>query len=120
MTLVKVLKGKIHGATVTDANVEYEGSITLDSVLMEAAGIAGYEAVCVWNMTQGTRLETYAIPGPPGSGTVCLNGAAAINNRKGDRVIVAAFAYVTPEEHRSLKPTITFVDADNRPVERKA
>lgn len=116
MTFIKVLKGKVHGATVTDANVEYEGSITIDAALMESAGFLNYESVHVWNMTRGSRLETYVIPAPAGSGTVCLNGAAALHNKKGDRVIIAAFAYITEEEYRAFKPKVNFVDAENRVV----
>lgn len=114
MKLFKVLKGKIHGAAVTDANVEYEGSITIDSSLMEASGIFTNESVHVWNMTRGTRLETYAIPAPPGSGTICPNGAAALHNKKGDKVIIAAFMLISEEEAASHEPRLIFVDADNK------
>ncbi len=115
MKIIKVLKSKIHGATVTDANVEYEGSISIDANLMETAGIHEFEAVQVWNRTRGTRLETYAISAAPASGIICLNGPAALQNCKGDIVIVSSFAYISEENATEWKPTIVFVDADNRP-----
>src|SRR5947209_15119169 len=86
-----MLKSKIHRATVTHADVDYEGSVTLDPRLLEAADILPYEKVHVWNVTRGTRLETYAIPGEAGSGVVCINGAAAHLARPGDLVIIATF-----------------------------
>ncbi|MFH1438307.1 MAG: aspartate 1-decarboxylase [Pseudomonadota bacterium] len=119
MKFVKMLKGKIHGAVVTDANVEYEGSITVDSALMESAGILEHEAVHVWNMTGGSRLETYAIPAPPGSGTICLNGAAALHNHKGDKVIIAAFELIQEENVKSHGPRLVYTDSDNKPVAGK-
>jgi len=115
MKFVKVLKSKIHGATVTDANVEYEGSITIDSALMEMTGMFEFEAVQVWNKTRGTRLETYVIPAPPGSGIVCLNGAAALQNGKGDTVIIAAFQLIEEQDVRTHRPRVVFVDGGNRP-----
>jgi aspartate 1-decarboxylase len=119
MEFVKILKSKIHGATVTDANVEYEGSITIDGALMEMTGIFEYEAVQVWNKTRGTRLETYAISAPPGSGTICLNGAAALQNSKGDTVIISAFGFIREEDVKAHKPGILFVDGGNRPRPEK-
>lgn len=119
MNFTKILKGKIHGATVTDANVEYEGSITIDSALMESAGIIKYESVHVWNLSRGTRLETYAIAAPPGSETICVNGAAAHHNGKGDKVIIAAFTFVSGEELKTHEPKLIFVDASNRLARKK-
>ena len=85
-------KAKIHRATVTHADLDYEGSVTIDEDLMDAAGIWNYEAVHVWNITRGTRLQTYALKGPRGSGVICINGAAAHLNQPGDQVILATFA----------------------------
>ena len=89
-----LFKSKIHRATVTDADLEYEGSVTLDEQLMKAADILPYERVHIWNVTNGSRLETYALEGPAGSGVVCINGAAARHAHPGDRVIIATFADV--------------------------
>src|SRR5215813_13559789 len=97
---LNVFKSKIHRATVTHADLEYEGSVTIDSDLLEAAQILPYECVHVWNVTRGTRLVTYALEGPRGSGAVCVNGAAAHLNRPGDLVILATFADMTPAEAR--------------------
>jgi len=111
---LNVFKSKIHRATVTHADVEYEGSVSIDADLLDAARILPYEAVHVWNVTSGTRLTTYALAGARGSGTVCVNGAAAHLNRPGDLVILATFADMDPEEARQYAPTIVRVDADNR------
>jgi aspartate 1-decarboxylase len=115
----KLLRGKIHRATVTDADVHYEGSVTIDRDLMDAADLVTHEAVQVWNVTNGERFETYAIPGRRGSGVVCVNGAAAHKVRKGDLVIIAAFSWMDEKEARSWKPRVVFVDEKNRPVERR-
>lgn len=109
-----VFKSKIHRATVTHADVAYEGSVTVDLDLLEAAEILPYEAVHIWNVTRGTRLMTYALEGPRGSGAVCVNGAAAHLNQPGDLVILATFADMTPEEARRHKPKVVRVDARNR------
>ena len=109
-----LFKSKIHRATVTDANLEYEGSISIDRDLLEAADILEFEKVAVWNVTRGTRLETYAIEGERGSGTICLNGAAAHLNKPGDLVIIATFAEVEDAEARNWKPTVILVDEKNR------
>jgi aspartate 1-decarboxylase len=109
-----MFRSKIHRATVTDASLDYEGSVTIDSVLMEAAEILPYEAVHIWNVTTGTRLVTYALPAPYGSGVICVNGAAAHLNRPGELVILATFCDLTVEEARSFRPRIVFVDANNR------
>src|SRR5689334_8217371 len=103
---LNVFKSKIHRATVTHADLDYEGSVTVDSDLLDAAHIVPYEAVHIWNVTRGTRLVTYALPGPRGSGAVCINGAAAHLNSPGDLVILATFADMTPEEARQHKPKV--------------
>ena len=113
---LNVFKSKIQRATVTHADLEYEGSVTIDSDLLEAAQILPHECVHVWNVTRGTRLVTYALEGPRGSGAVCVNGAAAHLNRPGDLVILATFADMTPEEARTYKPVVVRVDAQNRPL----
>jgi aspartate 1-decarboxylase len=114
------LKAKIHRATVTHADLDYEGSVSIDEDLLEAAGIWEYEAVHVWNVTRGTRLQTYAIKGPRGSGVVCINGAAAHLNKPGDTVILAAFAELEESEARTFAPTVVLVDSQNRIVARNA
>ncbi len=113
---LNVFKSKIHRATVTHADLEYEGSVTIDAALLEAADILPNEAVHVWNVTRGTRLVTYALEGPRGSGAVCINGAAAHLNSPGDLVILATFAEMTPDEARSFKPKVVLVDEQNRPT----
>ena len=110
----KLLSAKIHRATVTAADVHYEGSMTIPPNLLEAAGIEPYEAVQVWNVTRGTRLETYAIRGLPGSSDLCANGAAAHLIYPGDRVILATFAYVPVGELRQHRPRLVFVDERNQ------
>ncbi|HOB91713.1 MAG: aspartate 1-decarboxylase [Bacillota bacterium] len=109
-------KSKIHRATVTDANINYVGSITLDSSLMSAADILPYEKVQVVDVTNGSRLETYAIPGEAGSGEVCINGAAARLIHPGDLVIIMSYGLYTDEELQDYKPKVVFVDSDNRQV----
>lgn len=120
--LRKFLRSKIHRATVTQADLHYEGSLTLPPELLDAAKIAPYESVHVWNVTRGTRLETYAILGEPGSHDVCINGAAAHLVSPGDIVIIATFGFLTDEpnglgEPNRLtvpEPTVVFVDSENR------
>jgi aspartate 1-decarboxylase len=112
-------KGKIHRATVTQADLNYVGSITIDQDLLEAADIYPYEIVQVVNINTGSRLETYTIPGARGSGVICLNGAAARLNAPGDLVIIISYAQCTEEEIRKLEPHIVFVDENNHMVERK-
>ena len=109
-----IFKSKIHRATVTHADLDYEGSVTLDADLMRAADILPYEQVAIWNVTRGSRLETYALEGPAGSGVVCVNGAAAHHNRPGDLVIVATFAEMEEAEARAHQPTVVVVDEQNR------
>ena len=112
--LLQVLKSKIHCATITEANLNYVGSITIDEALMDAAGLLEGERVQVVNNTNGERLETYVIVGERGSGVICLNGAAARRVAVGDIVIIMAYAFVTPEEARQLKPALAFPNAHNR------
>src|SRR6267142_2779547 len=110
---LNVFKSKIHRATVTHADLEYEGSVTVDSDLLDAAEILPYEAIHIWNVTRGSRLMTYALPGPRGSGAVCVNGAAAHLNKPGDLVILATFAEMTREEARKHRPIVVRVDENN-------
>ena len=112
-----LLKSKIHRATVTEARVDYVGSITIDADLMDRADIIPYEKVLVADVDNGVRLETYAIEGPPGSGVVCMNGAAARLIEKSHKVIIMSFASYDDAEARSHRPRAVFVDADNRPSE---
>ena len=110
-----MLKSKIHGATITDANVEYEGSVTIDANLMEAADISPYEEVHIWNLGNGERLVTYAITGERGSGVMCANGAAARRVKQGDKVIVSTYGvYHNEEELKGFKPHLIFVDHRNQ------
>ena len=112
-----LFKSKIHRATVTQADLDYAGSVTIDAGLMRAADILPYEKVHIWNRSNGSRLETYALEGPEGSGVICVNGAAAHLARPGDVVIIATFAEVESEdEARAWKPTVVHVDAQNRIV----
>ena len=111
---LSMFKSKIHRATITHADLHYEGSVTIDADLLDAAGILPNEAVHVWNVTRGTRLMTYALEGPRGSGAVCINGAAAHLNSPGDLVILATFADMDPAEARRHVPTVVRVDAKNR------
>ena len=117
--LLTMLKGKIHRAVVTQAELEYVGSITIDEQLMEAAGIQEYERVQVVDLDNGERLETYAIAGERKSGVICLNGVAARLVQPGDRVIIMAYALMQPEELRTFRPKVVFVDSFNR-IERVA
>lgn len=111
---VTMLKGKIHRATVTQAELDYVGSITIDTDLLEAAGILEYQKVAVVDVTNGARLETYTIAGDRGSGMICLNGAAAKLINKGDTVIIMAYADMSEEEARSYRPKVVFVDKENK------
>jgi aspartate 1-decarboxylase len=112
--LYEMFKSKIHRATVTDANLLYEGSIELDSDLMKAANILEGEKVQVVNVANGERFETYTIKGKPGSGVVCLNGPAARLGQKGDEVIVITYVQLSPEDAARNKPIIVKVDKQNR------
>lgn len=110
-----MFKSKLHQMTITEANLHYEGSITIDTELLEAANLLPYEKVQVLNITNGQRLETYTIPGEPGSRVCCLNGAAARLTQVGDRVIIISYAEMTPEEAREYTPRVVVVDENNDP-----
>ena len=111
--ILNLLKSKIHCATVTEANLQYMGSITIDEALMEAAHRLPNERVQVVDNNNGARLETYVIPGPKNSGVICLNGAAARCVQPGDVVIIMAYAFMTEDEARSYVPTVVMVDGQN-------
>ncbi len=113
-----MLKSKIHRARVTEANLDYEGSITIDEELMEEAGIIEYEQVQVYDISNGNRLETYAIKGEKGSGTICINGAAAKLVKRGDLIIIANYAVMEEEEALKNRPKIIQVDENNRIVNK--
>ena len=113
MTL-EILKSKIHRATVTQAELNYVGSITIDETLMEAAGIFEYEKVQIADVDNGARFETYVIAGEKGSGIICLNGAAARMVSTGDKVIIMCYAQMTPQEAKENPPKVVFVDEKNR------
>lgn len=110
----KMLKSKIHRATVTGADLHYEGSITIDRDLLEAADIIPYEAVSIWNVDNGNRFETYAIEGERGSGVICINGAAARMVSPRDLVIIASFVNMENEQALKHEPKLVFVDEKNR------
>jgi aspartate 1-decarboxylase len=110
-----ILKSKIHRATITEANLTYEGSLTIDGQLMEMANILPYEMVYVYNINNGERFETYAIEGLAGSGVMCLNGAAARKGMPGDLIIITTFAGMTADELEMHDPQIVYVDSCNRP-----
>ncbi len=116
----KMLKSKIHRATVTGADLHYEGSITIDLDLLEASDIIPYEAVAVWNVTNGNRFETYAIEGERGSGVICINGAAARLVAPRDLVIVASFVDMENSEALKHEPKLVFVDDKNRMLPTRA
>ena len=115
----KMLKSKIHRATVTGADLHYEGSITIDLDLMEASDIIPYEAVCIWDVTNGSRFETYAIEGERGSGVICINGAAARLVAPQDLVIIASFVSMSNAEALAHEPKLVFVDDKNRMLETR-
>ena len=116
---ITMFKSKIHRATVTQAELHYEGSLTVDEELLEAAGMLEYEKVAVVNITNGERLETYLIRGERGSKEICLNGAAARKGAPGDRIIIITYASMTPEEAKLHKPTIVLVNEHNTIIEKK-
>ena len=109
-----MLKSKIHRATVTEANIEYEGSVTIDRDLLEAADILPYERVDLWDCTNGARLSTYAIEGDPGSGEICVNGAAAHLIKPGDIIIIGSFVEASEAEAQSWTARRVFVDGRNQ------
>lgn len=111
-----IFKSKLHRVRVTEANLEYEGSVTIDDDLLQAADILPYERVHVWNITNGSRLETYALRGPAGSGVICLNGAAARLAQPGDLAIIATFAEMEEAEARQWEPIVVRVDENNRKI----
>lgn len=111
---IHLFKSKIHRATVTHADLDYEGSVTISGELLDASGIVEHEQVHIWNVTRGTRLTTYALRGDNDSGIICINGAAAHLNSPGDKVIIAAFAEVDAAEAKDWQPTVVFVDEKNR------
>ncbi len=111
---LRMLKGKIHRARVTGADPDYEGSIEIDSSLLDAAGILPFEQVEIWSLTSGDRLTTYALPAPRGSGKIAVNGAAARKVQTGDEIIIAAFAVMSEKEARNWKPLVVQVDEKNR------
>lgn len=111
--LIKMLRSKIHRATVTDKNIHYSGSIRIDADLLERAGLRPYESVLVANVQNGTRHETYVQVGERGSGQIVLNGAAARLGEVGDLVIIMGFGYATPDEADALKPRVVLVDQKN-------
>ena len=115
---ITMLKSKIHRATVTEANIDYVGSITIDADLLDEANILEYEKVQIVDVNNGSRFETYTIKGERGSGIICLNGAAALCSNVGDKVIIMAYAEMTPEEARENKPTVLFVDDENNVIRK--
>ena len=114
--MVTLCRAKIHRATITEANLDYEGSISIDRTLMTAAGLYPYEKVQVVNINNGSRLETYVIEGEPDTGMICLNGAAARLGVRGDRVIIMAFGHFTPDEAKAFKPRVVRVDNNNKVI----
>ncbi len=116
----EMFKSKLHRAVITDADLEYEGSVTLDPELLEAADIREFEAVHIWNVTRGTRLMTYALAGDRGSRVCCVNGAAAHLMKKGDMVIISTFTTLDEEEIEAFKPTVVLVDENNNIVDPAA
>ncbi len=114
--LITVCKSKIHRATVTDANLDYVGSITIDADLIRAADLIPYEKVLVGNVTNGERFESYVIEGPAGSGVIVLNGAAARKGMVGDIVIILAFGQIEQQAAADFKPKIVHVDKNNKPI----
>lgn len=114
---VSMLKSKIHRAVITQAELNYVGSVTIDEDLMDAAGLFEYEKVHIVNVNSGSRIETYVIAGDRGSGVICLNGAAARSGQKGDHVIIMAYASMTPEEVKAHRPRVVFVSDENKIVQ---
>lgn len=114
---VSMLKSKIHRAVITQAELNYVGSVTIDEDLMDAAGLFEYEKVHIVNVNSGSRIETYVIAGDRGSGVICLNGAAARSGQKGDHVIIMAYASMTPDEVKEHRPRVVFVSDENKIVQ---
>ena len=109
-----MMKAKIHRATVTDSNLDYQGSVTIDEGLLEKTGIIPYEQVDIYNITNGERFTTYAIKGPRDSGVICINGAAAHKAKKGDLVIIVSYGVFQENELVDFEPRVAFVDKDNK------
>ena len=116
--LIKVLKGKLHRATVTEAKLHYPGSIAIDSALLEAAGIVPYENVLIADLNNGNRLETYVVPVEPGSGRIEILGAAAQRIKQGDTVIILAFGYCTDQEAREICPQVVVLGEENKIIDQ--
>ncbi|MBD5143013.1 MAG: aspartate 1-decarboxylase [Ruminococcus sp.] len=117
---LSILKSKIHRAAITQAELNYVGSITIDEDLMESAGIYEYEHVHIVNINSGSRIETYVIAGERGSGVICLNGAAARSGQKGDKIIIMSYANMSPEEIACHHPKVVFVDDNNKIIKTAA
>ena len=118
--MIRVLmKSKIHGATVTEANLRYTGSITIDKALLKASDILPFERVQIVNLHNGSRVETYVLEGPAGSGTICMNGAAARWAEIGDKVIIISYALLADKEIKKHRPRVVFVDQKNRVQSKK-
>ena len=115
-----MLKAKIHRVRVTEANLDYEGSITIDEELMEAADILPFEQVQIYDLTNGNRFETYALKGTRGSGVICINGAAAHKATTDDLIIIASYGLLDEEEHTSHLPKLVYVDEANRIIQIKS
>lgn len=113
-----ILKSKIHRATVTDADLHYEGSVTIDEDLLEAADLLPNEHVHIWDVTNGNRFETYTLKGKKGSGTICINGAAAHLAKKGDIIIITSFAILDEKELKKHKPKVVLVNSQNKIVKK--
>ena len=113
---ISALKSKIHRAVITQAELDYIGSVTIDEDLMDAAGLYEYEHVHIVNVNSGSRIETYVIAGERGSGVICLNGAAARSGQRGDSVIIMSYADMIPDELKNAPPRVVFGDENNRPV----
>jgi len=116
--LISICKSKIHRATVTDADLNYVGSLTIDEDLMKLADLVEYEQIAVMNINNGERFETYVIKGKAGSGEIVLNGAAARKGQKGDLLIIIAYGQIEKEKTAGFQPAIVFVDEHNKPVTR--
>ena len=114
----QMLKSKIHRATITEANVDYEGSITIDEKLMAEANILDHEKVLIANLNNGSRVESYAIMGKWGSGVICANGGAAIHNKVGDKVLIMSFCALNDREAKRHRPKVIRVDEKNRPLQK--
>ena len=115
----QMMHGKIHRVTVTEACINYPGSITIDQKLMDGADILPHEKVLIANLTNGSRIESYAIPGPAGSGVICLNGGAAKHGKAGDIVIILTFTLMSEKEARKHKPKVVYVDSKNCILKKK-